>query len=750
MRTRQKRLNYRVLNDESEGESLPEDQADRSSEPSEPPSNLPRTLPPCHEDAVILANIPDCELLPSESVSQVLVSQESSTDAGTSLTSHVSSRCSKRPAPATEWIWGYFETTAVDCPWVIKRTNKRRLVDREICCMHVDEKTGIRCDWHTSDSQRQNTTSNMRTHLAKNGIDCPISSIQPAKKGPDIRSFMGGNQSLTHQEVLERNAIHWIVTDMKAFTTVESPEFQQMFRDIPGIEPPFTSRHILRDRIMQEFAIQRTNLKNELTLTCKTIALSLDIWTSQNHLPILGIIGHWLTDDFEYRERLLEFAELQGIHSGENLAITVENMLIELGLEDKLISITGDNASNNEAMASELYFSLSDRSGVQDAIPAPLYRGLDSYIRCLAHILNLIVKDILRNLGSGTMEQAQTACDSLQTGNLITDHSAIGRLRVLALWINRSPQRRQKWKEICRLNNLPDKSVAYDVTTRWNSTFRMIDDGLKSRQQVNKFLSLQEELPPFTPQDWSRLEQIHTVLHRFNELTLFISKRNPQISLAVPIYYELHKLLDDMMEGNGEFARLDRDIIAAVKEGMKKYEKYYSIMDDCDTYYTALVLDPRVKGEMVLRELQDGNAGTMILETIRTNLHQVYAACNLEYDAAASQSTSPKHSDVESRMLKKLQARDPPLSDIDKYFDSPPISVADTTGQNWLCNWWKMHKGEYPRMAAAARDYLAIPASEVAVERVFSTARDVLGIRRYSLKGDTIRMLMLIRDGYKW
>ncbi|KAJ6061220.1 hypothetical protein N7444_001916 [Penicillium canescens] len=247
-------------------------------------------------------------------------------------------------APATELIWGYFETTAIDCPWVIKRTNKRRLADREIRY-----------------SQRQNTTSNMKTHLAKHGIYCPTSSIQPAKKGPDIRSFMGGKQSLTHQEVLERNAIRRIVTDMKAFTTVKSPEFQQMFRDIPGIEPPFTSRHTLRDRIMQEFAIQRTNLKNELTLTCKTIALSLYIWTSQNHLPILGIIGHWLTDEFEYRERLLEFTELQGVHSGENLAIAVENMLTELSLEDKLISITGDNASNNEAMASELYFSLSDR-----------------------------------------------------------------------------------------------------------------------------------------------------------------------------------------------------------------------------------------------------------------------------------------------------------------------------------------------------------------------------------------------------
>ena len=77
----------------------------------------------------------------------------------------------------------------------------------------------------------------MKTHLAKHGIYCPTSSIQQVKKGPDIRSFMGGSQSLTHQEVLERNAIRWIVTDMKAFTTVESPEFQQMFRDIPGIEP---------------------------------------------------------------------------------------------------------------------------------------------------------------------------------------------------------------------------------------------------------------------------------------------------------------------------------------------------------------------------------------------------------------------------------------------------------------------------------------------------------------------------------
>jgi hypothetical protein len=278
----------------------------------------------------------------------------------------------------------------------------------------------------------------------------------------------------------------------------------------------------------------------------------------------------------------------------------------------------------------------------------------------------------------------------------------------------------------------------------------MVDDGLKSRQQVNKFLSLQKELPPFTVEDWSRLEQIHLVLDKFNEFTSFVSKRNPQISLAVPIYYELHELLDDVSERNGDFAKLDQDIAAAVKEGMKKYEKYYSIMDDCDTYYIPLVLDPRVKGELILRELQDGNAGTMILENIRANLHQRYAVHNPEHYATAPQQSSTEHSDVESRMLKKLQVRDRSLvSDIDRYFEIPPISTADTTGQNWLCNWRRLHKDEHPQMAAAARDYLAIPASEVAVERLFSTARDVLGVRRHWLKGDTIRMLMLIRDRFR-
>ena len=52
---------------------------------------------------------------------------------------------------------------------------------------------------------------------------------------------------------------------------------------------------------------------------------------------------------------------------------------------------------------------------------------------------------------------------------------------------------------------------------------------------------------------------------------------------------------------------------------------------------------------------------------------------------------------------------DIPSSEI--HFDTPRVSVTDTLYSQWLCSWWHLYRDEFPQMAAAARDYLAIPAS---------------------------------------
>jgi hypothetical protein len=92
--------------------------------------------------------------------------------------------------------------------------------------------------------------------------------------------------------------------------------------------------------------------------------------------------------------------------------------------------------------------------------------------------------------------------------------------------------------------------------------------------------------------------------------------------------------------------------------------------------------------------------------------------------------------------------------------------IADTPSvQDVLLNpllWWKVstlfiiplfllitsvqiHASEFPVIARMARDYLAIPATSVSVERVFSKSRHICGDLRSSLKERTVTMALLTK-----
>jgi hypothetical protein len=49
-------------------------------------------------------------------------------------------------------------------------------------------------------------------------------------------------------------------------------------------------------------------------------------------------------------------------------------------------------------------------------------------------------------------------------------------------------------------------------------------------------------------------------------------------------------------------------------------------------------------------------------------------------------------------------------------------------------------------MSQVARDFLGIPAAEIDVERLFSSGRDLIGLRRYSLTAGTMRTLVFLRS----
>jgi len=58
-------------------------------------------------------------------------------------------------------------------------------------------------------------------------------------------------------------------------------------------------------------------------------------------------------------------------------------------------------------------------------------------------------------------------------------------------------------------------------------------------------------------------------------------------------------------------------------------------------------------------------------------------------------------------------------------------------------SWWKLHATEYPTLARMARDILSIPLTSVAVERLFSGARDILPYHQNRMGHGMITALML-------
>jgi hypothetical protein len=50
------------------------------------------------------------------------------------------------------------------------------------------------------------------------------------------------------------------------------------------------------------------------------ISISFDLWSSPSYLTILGIVGHFIDKNGQRRSAVLALREVDGEHSGENMA----------------------------------------------------------------------------------------------------------------------------------------------------------------------------------------------------------------------------------------------------------------------------------------------------------------------------------------------------------------------------------------------------------------------------------------------
>jgi hypothetical protein len=64
--------------------------------------------------------------------------------------------------------------------------------------------------------------------------------------------------------------------------------------------------------------------------------------------------------------------------------------------------------------------------------------------------------------------------------------------------------------------------------------------------------------------------------------------------------------------------------------------------------------------------------------------------------------------------------------------------------------WWKNNQQQFPTLSQMARDYLAIPATSVPCEQVFSTGKNLITDKRNRLVGKTIRMCLCLKSWWSF
>ena len=101
------------------------------------------------------------------------------------------------------------------------------------------------------------------------------------------------------------------------------------------------------------------------------------------------LTAHFIDDDWNVHKKILNFCPVDS-HKGKDLGIAIEKCLLDWEIE-KVFTVTVDNASSNDVAIRHLRNAINNWGhSVLD--------GEFLHMRCMAHILNLVVVDGLKHV----------------------------------------------------------------------------------------------------------------------------------------------------------------------------------------------------------------------------------------------------------------------------------------------------------------------------------------------------------------
>ncbi|XP_022752294.1 zinc finger BED domain-containing protein RICESLEEPER 2-like [Durio zibethinus] len=408
-------------------------------------------------------------------------------------------------------------------------------------------------------------------------------NFQPINTCGDVQILPALTDGKFDMVKMREAAAHWILMHEHPFSIIEEEGFNMMQKRGMS-EWEKVSRNTIKKDCMQVYEAEKKKLK-ALLKTVSKISLTTDLWKSSNQ-------------KIELQKRVISFVHIPPPRRDVEIADCIFKCLKEWGIENKVFTLSVDNASSNDVAIRILKDTFSRNRML-------LCGGKLFHVRCCAHILNLMVQDGLSEI-----------------------KNVIGDVHESVSFINQNEARLNSFFDIVQQLQLPDRKLILDCKTRWNSTFEMLSIAIKFKEVFPRLKEREShyECCP-SHEDWEKVEKVCEILEVFNSTTKIISESDyPTSNLFLNEVYRVKVLLDKRMNDENEFVQ------AMVRKMKSKFDKYWG---ECNLLMSiAAILDPRCKMKVIEfcfpRMYPDREAKENIAK-VRDALYEIYDEYAREY-----------------------------------------------------------------------------------------------------------------------
>lgn len=246
-------------------------------------------------------------------------------------------------------------------------------MDRNEVTLNAKGKSIWRCKYCAKEYLESGGTTVIVSHL-KERHDIDIASSQEAraallqvtiadafKKAQQTTSYKQrclstvANQTLD-PAVVEQLYVRWITTCSVPFRMATLSEFRALLCYLtPEIDNWLPrSAPSIRSWTLRAFEAQKLQAKQDIQSALPKVHFTVDLWTSPKAFAIIGIVAHYTSKFGHLKYSVLALIELDGKHSGPNMADCVMEVINDYGIASKVGYSMMDNAENNGTMMQAL------------------------------------------------------------------------------------------------------------------------------------------------------------------------------------------------------------------------------------------------------------------------------------------------------------------------------------------------------------------------------------------------------------